>query len=166
MRRVLVTIVLGVVAVAAGACGSDSSPPPDRAAPPPSSSPGAAVDGSAHTATLAVCAEAVKVSKAGATAFSGTLDELWLLAQADLDRATIEARSAQREKALRTVLDNWSKTLSALATQDVIPQVKAVLEDGARTVDRLNDPADLTSDGEATVTLRRISRKIEAACTN
>ena len=134
------------------------------ARPSPRATASTAAPGS-PTTTLAVCAEAVKVSKAGGDAFEGTLDELWLLAQADLDRAIIDARSAQREKALRTVLDNWAKTLDALARQDVIPQVRAVLEESARTVERLNDPADLTSDGEATVTLGRIARKIEAACT-
>jgi hypothetical protein len=163
MRRLLVTLALGLVTAGLGACDPAETPAPG--APPPSAPASRADPGSAPV-TLAVCGEAVKISKAGATAFSGTLDELWLLAQADLDRATIEARSAQREKALRTVLDNWSRTLATLATQDVIPQVKAVLAEGAKTVDRINDPADLTSDGEATVTLRRIAQKIEAACTS
>ncbi|GAA1891069.1 hypothetical protein [Asanoa iriomotensis] len=157
MRRALVTLVLGLVALTAGACGSGSAPPPP---PPPTTSSA----GSAHTATLAVCAEAVKVSKAGGAAFADTLDELWVLGHADLDQKIIDSRSAAREQALRAAMDSWAKTLSALADQDVIPQVKAVLLDGARTVERFNDPANQTSDGEARTTLLRLAGKIEAAC--
>ncbi len=158
MRRVVVTLVLGLVVAGVAACESDGVPAPAPAAP------SATAPSVPHTATVSVCADAVTVSEAGATIFSGTYDHLRLLALSDTDEATTDAKSAELERELQVALTRWSQQLAALAEKDVDPQVKAALVNGARTVQRLNDPAEPTALGDARTTLERLAGTIEAAC--
>jgi hypothetical protein len=158
MRRTMVTLVLVLVVGGVAACEADGVPAPAPAAPD------ATTPSVPHTETATVCADAVKVSEAGATIFSGTYDHLRLLALADTDEAAADAKSAELEQELGVALTRWSQQLAALAEKDVDPQVNAALLDGARTVGRLNDPADQTAPGEARTTLERLAGTIEAAC--
>ena len=86
------------------------------------------------------------------------------MALSDTDEATTDAKSAELERELQVALTRWSQQLAALAEKDVDPQVKAALVNGARTVQRLNDPAEPTALGDARTTLERLAGTIEAAC--
>ncbi|GIF71394.1 hypothetical protein [Asanoa siamensis] len=156
IRRALAALVVLPLALAA-ACSSE--PPTPAPSPPAPSAPARF-----HPATLGACAEAIKVSRSGATAFTGTVDTLKILAVQDMDQKTIDAKTDEAEQALRAAMSTWSRTLSALAAQDVDPRIRAALLDGAHDIDKLNDPNDLTAPAEARTTVERLAGRLEAAC--
>ncbi|MEV4535870.1 hypothetical protein AB0J82_18800 [Asanoa sp. NPDC049518] len=162
MRRAAVTLTALALAVVATACDSapvaapPAAPAPTSAAPPPATA--------ARPATAAVCAEAVQISDAGAKAYSRTLDELYVLARSDLDQATIDARSAEKERVLDEAVDVWADRLTKLARLDVDPPARTALLEGASTIERVNDPATPISVGEVRATLERTGRTIAASC--
>ncbi|MDG4824507.1 hypothetical protein O7635_21865 [Asanoa sp. WMMD1127] len=155
MRRAVVALtVLGLVA---GTAACESTPPAD---PPATPAPPAAH----RPATAAVCAEAARISEAGATTYTRTLDEMYVLAKSDLDQATIDARSAEKERVLDETLDVWAAKLTTLASQDIDPSARTALQSGVTAVQRAGDPSILSSLGETRVTLERLGRTITAAC--
>ncbi|GIF62175.1 hypothetical protein Ais01nite_02100 [Asanoa ishikariensis] len=162
MRRAAVSLTALALAVGATACESTpvaappATPTPTTAAPRPAAA--------ARPATAAVCAEAVQISDAGAKVYSRTLDELYVLARSDLDQATIDARSAEKERVLDEAVGVWADRLTTLARLDVDPPARTALLQGASTIKHVNDPATPISVGEVRTTLERMGGTIAASC--